>query len=165
MPGHRVHAWTPPEESVAALLAGTVFAEEVWVASTGHFITDELAPLPDELAEDVLRREALTKILGTLSERVGQQLVGDHRQLLGLLGVQADVVARHGGRVAGAEFPSCRDRRPRFRDEQRGCHDCQGGRNPEGGQGEQEDVALADAPQEVLPPGLPAAELLVVPHR
>src|SRR5215216_6827533 len=35
----------------------------------GHFITDELAPLPDELAEDVLRREALTKILTTLSER------------------------------------------------------------------------------------------------
>ena len=35
----------------------------------GHFITDELAPLPDELAEGVLRREALTKILGTLSER------------------------------------------------------------------------------------------------
>jgi RNA polymerase primary sigma factor len=35
----------------------------------GHFITDELAPLPDELAEDVMRREALTKILGTLSER------------------------------------------------------------------------------------------------
>jgi RNA polymerase primary sigma factor len=35
----------------------------------GHFITDALAPLPDELAEDVLRREALTKILGTLSER------------------------------------------------------------------------------------------------
>jgi RNA polymerase primary sigma factor len=35
----------------------------------GHFITDELAPLPDELAEDVLRREALVKILDTLSER------------------------------------------------------------------------------------------------
>jgi RNA polymerase primary sigma factor len=35
----------------------------------GHFITDELAPLPDELAEDVLRNEALKKILGTLSER------------------------------------------------------------------------------------------------
>jgi RNA polymerase primary sigma factor len=35
----------------------------------GHFITDELAPLPDELAEDVLRKEALVKILGTLSER------------------------------------------------------------------------------------------------
>ncbi|MDT9593663.1 helix-turn-helix transcriptional regulator [Nocardioides zeae] len=33
LPGHRVHAWTPPEESVAALLAGAVFAEEVWVAS------------------------------------------------------------------------------------------------------------------------------------
>jgi RNA polymerase primary sigma factor len=35
----------------------------------GHFITDELAPLPDELAEDVLRKEALKKILCTLSER------------------------------------------------------------------------------------------------
>jgi RNA polymerase primary sigma factor len=35
----------------------------------GHFLTDELAPLPDELAEDVLRKEALMKILGTLSER------------------------------------------------------------------------------------------------
>jgi RNA polymerase primary sigma factor len=35
----------------------------------GHFITDELAPLPDELAEDVLRKEQLKKILGTLSER------------------------------------------------------------------------------------------------
>ncbi|HEV2902056.1 MAG TPA: sigma-70 family RNA polymerase sigma factor [Gaiellaceae bacterium] len=35
----------------------------------GHFITDELAPQPDELAEDVLRKEALVKILGTLSER------------------------------------------------------------------------------------------------
>jgi RNA polymerase primary sigma factor len=35
----------------------------------GHFITDELAPLPDELAEQVLRTEALKKILGTLSER------------------------------------------------------------------------------------------------
>jgi RNA polymerase primary sigma factor len=35
----------------------------------GHFITDELAPLPDELAEDVLRKEALKNILGTLSER------------------------------------------------------------------------------------------------
>src|ERR687897_535530 len=35
----------------------------------GHFITDELAPQPEEVAEDILRREALTKILGTLSER------------------------------------------------------------------------------------------------
>jgi RNA polymerase primary sigma factor len=35
----------------------------------GHFITDELAPLPDELAEEVLRTEELKKILGTLSER------------------------------------------------------------------------------------------------
>jgi RNA polymerase primary sigma factor len=35
----------------------------------GHFITDELAPQPDEMAEDVLRKEALVKILGTLSER------------------------------------------------------------------------------------------------
>jgi RNA polymerase primary sigma factor len=35
----------------------------------GHFITDELAPQPEEVAEDVLRKEALVKILGTLSER------------------------------------------------------------------------------------------------
>jgi RNA polymerase primary sigma factor len=35
----------------------------------GHFITDDLAPLPDELAENVLRNETLMKILGTLSER------------------------------------------------------------------------------------------------
>ncbi len=35
----------------------------------GHFITDELAPQPDEVAEDVLRKEALVKILHTLSER------------------------------------------------------------------------------------------------
>jgi len=35
----------------------------------GHFITDELAPQPDEAAEDVLRKEALVKILHTLSER------------------------------------------------------------------------------------------------
>ena len=35
----------------------------------GHFITDELAPQPDEVAGDVLRKEALVKILHTLSER------------------------------------------------------------------------------------------------
>jgi len=35
----------------------------------GHFITDELAPQPEEVAEDILRKEALVKILGTLSER------------------------------------------------------------------------------------------------
>jgi RNA polymerase primary sigma factor len=35
----------------------------------GHFLTDELAPQPDEVAEDVLRKEALVKILHTLSER------------------------------------------------------------------------------------------------
>ena len=35
----------------------------------GHFITDDQAPLPDELAENVLRNETLMKILGTLSER------------------------------------------------------------------------------------------------
>jgi RNA polymerase primary sigma factor len=35
----------------------------------GHFITDDLAPLPDELAENVLRNETLMKILATLSER------------------------------------------------------------------------------------------------
>ena len=35
----------------------------------GHFITDELAPQPEDVAEDILRKEALVKILGTLSER------------------------------------------------------------------------------------------------
>ena len=35
----------------------------------GHFITDELAPQPEEVAEDILRKEALVKILGTLSDR------------------------------------------------------------------------------------------------
>jgi len=35
----------------------------------GHFITDELAPQPDEVAGEVLRKEALVKILHTLSER------------------------------------------------------------------------------------------------
>jgi RNA polymerase primary sigma factor len=35
----------------------------------GHFITDESEPLPDEAAEVTLRKEALAKILGTLSTR------------------------------------------------------------------------------------------------
>jgi RNA polymerase primary sigma factor len=35
----------------------------------GHFLTDESAPLPDEVAEAALRREALRDILGTLSQR------------------------------------------------------------------------------------------------
>jgi RNA polymerase primary sigma factor len=35
----------------------------------GHFLTDESAPLPDEVAEAALRREALWDILGTLSQR------------------------------------------------------------------------------------------------
>jgi RNA polymerase primary sigma factor len=35
----------------------------------GHFITDETQPLPDEMAETNMRREALEKILGTLSAR------------------------------------------------------------------------------------------------
>jgi RNA polymerase primary sigma factor len=35
----------------------------------GHFLADETAPLPDELAEDALQREALRAILGALSER------------------------------------------------------------------------------------------------
>jgi RNA polymerase primary sigma factor len=35
----------------------------------GHFITDESALLPDEAAEVTLRKETLTKILGTLSYR------------------------------------------------------------------------------------------------
>jgi RNA polymerase primary sigma factor len=35
----------------------------------GHFITDESEPLPDEAAEVTLRKEALSRILGTLSQR------------------------------------------------------------------------------------------------
>jgi RNA polymerase primary sigma factor len=35
----------------------------------GHFITDESAPLPDEAAEESLRKDMLTKILGMLSTR------------------------------------------------------------------------------------------------
>src|SRR5207248_3266244 len=35
----------------------------------GHFITDELAPLPDELAETSMRRETLERILCKLSSR------------------------------------------------------------------------------------------------
>jgi RNA polymerase primary sigma factor len=35
----------------------------------GHFITDETQPLPDEMAETNMRREALEKILCTLSAR------------------------------------------------------------------------------------------------
>ena len=35
----------------------------------GHFLTDELAPLPEESAEEVLRKDALRRILRTLSAR------------------------------------------------------------------------------------------------
>jgi RNA polymerase primary sigma factor len=35
----------------------------------GHFITDDTQPLPDEVAEVNMRKEALTRILGTLSIR------------------------------------------------------------------------------------------------
>jgi RNA polymerase primary sigma factor len=35
----------------------------------GHFLTDESAPLPEEAAEDVLRKDALGRILRTLSTR------------------------------------------------------------------------------------------------
>jgi RNA polymerase primary sigma factor len=35
----------------------------------GHFITDDSTPLPDEVAEAGLRKDMLTKILGTLSVR------------------------------------------------------------------------------------------------
>jgi RNA polymerase primary sigma factor len=40
----------------------------------GHFLTDENQELPDEAAETTLRREALKKILGTLSSRERQVL-------------------------------------------------------------------------------------------
>jgi RNA polymerase primary sigma factor len=35
----------------------------------GHFITDENVPLPDEVADESMRKEMLRKILGTLSHR------------------------------------------------------------------------------------------------
>jgi RNA polymerase primary sigma factor len=35
----------------------------------GHFLTDESAPLPDEAADDALRKDALRRILRTLSAR------------------------------------------------------------------------------------------------
>jgi RNA polymerase primary sigma factor len=35
----------------------------------GHFLTDENAPLPDEVADTTLRQELLSNILGTLSQR------------------------------------------------------------------------------------------------
>jgi RNA polymerase primary sigma factor len=35
----------------------------------GHFLTDESAPLPDEVAEATMQRESLHAILGTLSQR------------------------------------------------------------------------------------------------
>jgi RNA polymerase primary sigma factor len=35
----------------------------------GHFLTDESSPLPDEAAEEALRKDMLTKILGMLSAR------------------------------------------------------------------------------------------------
>jgi RNA polymerase primary sigma factor len=35
----------------------------------GHFLTDETAPLPEEVADTTLRKEALQKILGSLSPR------------------------------------------------------------------------------------------------
>jgi RNA polymerase primary sigma factor len=40
----------------------------------GHFITDENLPLPDEEAEITMRKEALRKILHTLSSRQRQVL-------------------------------------------------------------------------------------------
>jgi RNA polymerase primary sigma factor len=35
----------------------------------GHFITDDNVPLPDEVADEAMRKELLRKILGTLSHR------------------------------------------------------------------------------------------------
>src|ERR687884_40039 len=35
----------------------------------GHFLTDETVPLPDEAVETTMRKEALRRILGTLSHR------------------------------------------------------------------------------------------------
>lgn len=49
LPGNRLHPWCEPEESVAALLQGAVFALEVWTASIeGH---DHPGTGGDDLAE------------------------------------------------------------------------------------------------------------------
>jgi RNA polymerase primary sigma factor len=58
----------------------------------GHFITDEMQPLPEEMAETNLRREALSRILGTLSTRERRVLElrygldGQHPQTLDEVG-------------------------------------------------------------------------------
>jgi RNA polymerase primary sigma factor len=63
----------------------------------GHFITDESEPLPDEAAEVTLRKEALVKILGTLSHRERRVLElryglnGEHPRSLGEIGGRFNV--------------------------------------------------------------------------
>jgi RNA polymerase primary sigma factor len=58
----------------------------------GHFITDESAPLPDEVAETTLRRETLERILHKLSMRERQVLIlrygldGQHPRTLDAVG-------------------------------------------------------------------------------
>ena len=62
-----------------------------------HFITDESEPLPDEAAEVTLRNEALTEILGTLSDRERRVLElryglnGEHPRTLDEVGVAFNV--------------------------------------------------------------------------
>jgi RNA polymerase primary sigma factor len=43
----------------------------------GHFLTDETMPLPDEAAEETLRKDALKKVLGSLAPR--EQLILEMR--------------------------------------------------------------------------------------
>ena len=58
----------------------------------GHFLTDATAPLPDELAEETLRNEALRSILKSLSQRERRVLElrygldGEHPQTLDEVG-------------------------------------------------------------------------------
>ena len=58
----------------------------------GHFLTDPTAPLPDELAEETLRNEALRSILKSLSQRerrvleLRYGLAGEHPQTLDEVG-------------------------------------------------------------------------------
>ena len=57
----------PPERSGSRLAREAVGDDEE--SEFGHFLTDESAPLPEEVAEDVLRKDALGRILRTLSTR------------------------------------------------------------------------------------------------
>ncbi|MGH2935618.1 MAG: sigma-70 family RNA polymerase sigma factor [Gaiellaceae bacterium] len=63
----------------------------------GHFITDENVPLPDEVADEAMRKDLLRKILGTLSHRERRVLEmrygldGEHPRTLDEVGLTFNV--------------------------------------------------------------------------